>query len=505
MVSRLWHPSTGAAPISPAFDASWTTTTGAVRGQLSGVPTGSSMNAASAARVAFAPAQVWLVRQDVSLPLPGAKTISGSVTVAIPHRYSGDVSGVNATPRVIVKVVTAAGALRGTLLVATGTPSSGYANFKPAMVTGVMTPVNALAGDYVVVEKGWTFPTAPGSGTTASMFIGDAFGVPDAVVGDVSSSFSFRPWTEFTQDDIWGPVPRRVAGLATEVADRSTSPSRRVAGAAVEVLDRASYAPARVAGLAVEVVRGRAGQTLRRRIRSMGGVEPLVKVPGLGWRAVRPVPLPVEVPVSPPPLYLGHGLSVTSFPNVTTAFTLKAGDRLVLNYTAGRATPRNITGPPTAIAGVVWSLLWKSADYVGGGPRHAAYVGVVSGDVTIATGSTIGVPLDGSDTACATMLSGWRNIAGVLVAVGSLDGVASPAVLTAAASLNRHRIAVGGFGAGVSGTIAPTNPTTAWWGDSGGTAKYFAVVDPFGASAGDVAGLITSGGGSIGGQMMVLS
>lgn len=311
MVAHLWFAGDTAAPVSPAYDASWNITTGALRRKLIALPDlqGLQLSLQNETNPA---AHNGLFEQYVSDPITTGKTISGT------FKMSGSIrtSAAGTFMRAVVRVVSGAGTtVRGTLFSGN---SPVEVNVGSAMVTriveGEMTPIVAQAGDRIVVERGFFF-----SNTTSSSVQTIAIrGAPnhlmdDSPISGTNSSFSasWSPWVEFSQDDIWAPVNRRLAGIAAEslidnprtslrvggvAAESLIDPLRtdlRIGGVTSEVLVDPSRAALRLGGVAVECLIPLDGQRLRT-INPVMDVdkEIYVKVPGIGWRAIQPMPAP---------------------------------------------------------------------------------------------------------------------------------------------------------------------------------------------------------------------
>jgi len=157
MATRFYLPSTGAAAVSPAFDASWEDTTLAdslrllVRDEPT-VPITALADKTSGAIPAVT--ADWLHRQYVSDPII-ARQLSTSDTVRAILRCNESGSELNGSLRYVLRVVSNDGAtFRGTLWTGTTTEiSSGSSNTKIAGPTA-LSAVAAQTGDRLVLEVG---------------------------------------------------------------------------------------------------------------------------------------------------------------------------------------------------------------------------------------------------------------------------------------------------------------------------------------------------------------
>jgi hypothetical protein len=219
-------------------------------------------------------------------------------------------------------------------------------------------------------------------------------------------------------------------------------------------------------------VRGRVGQQLRRRIHSIHGTEPLQKFPDIGWRVIRPVPLPSEKPPPALPLCLGYGVSVSSSASTSTIAPLKIGDILVFQCTTGNAfAQQGYSTAPAAITGISWAMVYGPMG-ASTPAQHFVWVGTVQIDNPVLPGS-ISIGHGRSDN--ATMLSAWRGV-NVVTTGSDLTRVqpgSFPARLNALNELNRDRVVVATIAGGASTVVTQVAPVNGWTADvSGSTAKY---------------------------------
>jgi hypothetical protein len=209
MATRYYLPSTGAAPVSPAFGAGWTSTTSASRLKLIRTKISSAFTEVFFTSTATV-SESRLVRQYVSDPFDNAIQITGTVKGVIRCRENNNsYNGLNILQ--IFVVSNTGGTVRGTLI-SQATPTldatTEFAN--ASLNNGVnrrfrdssgninipLTPVTAQAGDRLVIEIGIRNSDASTS-TTGFMEIGDN-SATDLAENDTASS-AFSPWIEFSQ------------------------------------------------------------------------------------------------------------------------------------------------------------------------------------------------------------------------------------------------------------------------------------------------------------------
>jgi hypothetical protein len=175
MVTRIYLPGTGPAPINPAF-GTWTETTGADR--IAGVATriGSAMASKSQAHSATAANSTYLSRQYVFGPLAAqtipVSTIKGTIRVS----ESGPNDNLNAM-RLLVRVVSGDGSTYRTPVLygpANGTVAefSTSLRAKRLATDSATASVVVSAGDYLVIEIGTT-TTVGGTSPSDSISYGD--------------------------------------------------------------------------------------------------------------------------------------------------------------------------------------------------------------------------------------------------------------------------------------------------------------------------------------------
>ena len=210
MVTRLYLPSSGSAPITPAVSGAWEeTVSGFFRAPTSTAHANTSLTSFGAYTTTQATQQsVWA--QWISEPLNVDQTISGTLDIVC--RGSEGATGDNTYLAVGVRVLSGdGGTVRGTLLFqGTGT---GGAEFGTALRTRIwsalsLASVNALAGDRIVVEIG-QHAASPGVAPTGTMRFGDPTGTADfALTSNLTTDLV--SWLELSQTITFG-VPNSLA------------------------------------------------------------------------------------------------------------------------------------------------------------------------------------------------------------------------------------------------------------------------------------------------------
>jgi hypothetical protein len=199
-VSRFYLPSTGTSPYTPPFHTIWNNTGSVARMPLNHVKGNSAM-----ASVGFSAGSTgWnrLVRQFVSAPL-AAQTISGTVK-QYDRAQKGNSGG--SARRTALRVVGQDGTVRGVLAYVSG------AGFVNGILTNgwgfnasALTPVNAQAGDLLVLDVGWlNSNTASSNGHTVLFSFGEdgALDLPE----DTTTIAALNPWLEFSAPILLAPA-----------------------------------------------------------------------------------------------------------------------------------------------------------------------------------------------------------------------------------------------------------------------------------------------------------
>lgn len=194
MATRFYLPSSGAAPISPAFMA-WGQTTSADRLAAVKVKIASAMTSKATANSSSI--QTILNRQYVYGPL-AAQTINGNVKGQL--RGSESNNAMDAVAAIGIRIVTPAGATRATLLAITAPVLAGneYTTSltnRNTLVSTALTSGDATAGDYLVIEIG-----ASQTATSANRSVSQSFGDDSAtdLPEDQTTTATNNPWVEFS-------------------------------------------------------------------------------------------------------------------------------------------------------------------------------------------------------------------------------------------------------------------------------------------------------------------
>lgn len=192
--TRFYLPSTGAAAVSPAFDAAWEETGDADRLKMVTTRISSAMTDKSITTLITAGDA--LCRQYVSDGL-AAQTISGNVRLYA--RASETLATIDALSRIVLKVVSSdGGTLRGTLLTfgdySTGTEWNTSLRNKSFADGDIPSSVAALAGDRLVLEIGFNHAAVVSS---AAINFGDDSATD--LTQDETNTSANNPWLEIGQ------------------------------------------------------------------------------------------------------------------------------------------------------------------------------------------------------------------------------------------------------------------------------------------------------------------
>ena len=209
MVTRIYLPTSGAARVSPAFDAAWDVTTGADRLRaVANLPSLTPFVDKATAETAAAAVNV-LSRQYLAGPL-AAGNIAGSVKGQILCRE--DNLAADMRSQISIRVVSGDGTtFRGTLRPADAEAlsseweklASGMRNRKIPLASlspEALTPVAAQAGDWLVIELGYRAHNTSTAAYTGRIKYGDAFPPADDLPEDETEGADHNGWIEFSQD-----------------------------------------------------------------------------------------------------------------------------------------------------------------------------------------------------------------------------------------------------------------------------------------------------------------
>lgn len=206
MATRLYGVASAAAPVSPGFDAGWSSTSGAVRRKLSTSKSAATETRAGVAVTSGAGNET-LGFQLISEPLDGAQSVSGTVSIAVRWRELATSDNIQARVRKVYVVSNDGSTVRGTCLalgnhsVTTEPTVTTLAGFPFANATAITT-VSALDGDRIVVELGLGMTT---TGTTPQydMVIGGSG--TDHTLAEQNTAGTV-PWVEFSANLVFQPV-----------------------------------------------------------------------------------------------------------------------------------------------------------------------------------------------------------------------------------------------------------------------------------------------------------
>lgn len=202
MATRFYLPSSGAAAISPSFDAGWEKTSDADRIKCVTSKLSTSMTNKSCFTQNADDDYDALNRQYVSDQLIGNQTIDASATIRGQIRCLESNSLANFSYAIVAKVVSSDGTtIRGTLLSDFSDTGAEFNNSSltnrsfPASTT-VAAQVNALNGDRIVFEIGIRKNGTSSSTRTATLSYGDD-NASDLPV-DESEQTALNPWIELS-------------------------------------------------------------------------------------------------------------------------------------------------------------------------------------------------------------------------------------------------------------------------------------------------------------------
>lgn len=202
-VTRLYLPSSGAAPVNFAFAAGWEKTTGADRIAAVADKSNTALTDKTCSEDVTTGTYDVLARQYCYGPLVD-QTIAGTVRGVIRVQES-DV-GADFRAQLVIRVMAADGTtVRGTLLdfdtasLVSEFPTTAASRWFPLnwdLVT--LTPVTAQAGDYVVIEVGIRAHNTEATNFTATFRFGDPTAGTDRTEDETATDDNV-PWLEFTQ------------------------------------------------------------------------------------------------------------------------------------------------------------------------------------------------------------------------------------------------------------------------------------------------------------------
>jgi hypothetical protein len=193
--TRFPLPITGAAAVSPAYDAGWESEHASF-GRWRTAPGLEAGSLSDFSRVGTSGTTQQIAGQWVTDPLAGDQTISGTFDLVI--RAVESVALANAALALCLRVIKPDLTVRGVLFAHADGVTPEFPPTDPATVIvsgGTLSPVDALAGDRIAVELG------PGDITldeSATIRLGAPAGVADFAL-TAGLTTDLRPWLEFSQ------------------------------------------------------------------------------------------------------------------------------------------------------------------------------------------------------------------------------------------------------------------------------------------------------------------
>jgi hypothetical protein len=259
MTTRFRLPSSGTAPISPAFDASWEATGTPTRFPL--IVDNSEHSAVASTAVATilnvpAGAVDVAIAQFVSAPLSGNQTIAGAIKGqirALESNAAGDLD-----PQCVIRVLSNDGTtVRGTLI-PSDTSALGH-EFNNAALRNVKYPkggsttptsVAALDGDRIVIEVGYRKHENATTSRTGTLSFGDNAGTD--LAEDETTTTANDPWFEFADTLTFAAITARASqtvalALTQPVPDTRVSQTVALVATGALVTARVSQTVALVA------------------------------------------------------------------------------------------------------------------------------------------------------------------------------------------------------------------------------------------------------------------
>lgn len=261
MATRLYLVATDAPPVSPTFDASWETTTSAVRRTLALTKYGPVQQEASALTATTntpAGAVDRLLAQFVSAPLSANATISGAIKGQIMANESN--AAADLRMQAVIWVRKADGTSRGTLIasnagaLASEWATSGTNRKIPLGGSTIPTSVNALTTDRIVVELGFRKHESATTSRTGTIQFGNPTGGTDFPEDETDTTGTKVPWIEFADNLTFTGAIERVTQDVIEVMGLPTDAVERITQHVVEVMGLPTDAIERVTQDVIEVM-----------------------------------------------------------------------------------------------------------------------------------------------------------------------------------------------------------------------------------------------------------
>lgn len=262
MATRFYLPTTGAAAVNPAYDASWEDTSQAgSRIKMVTAKIASAFGSITATKNSATNPYDILARQYVSDPIV-AQTITGTLTGQL--RCSENFGSADAIAQIVVWVVSNDGTtVRGTLMATTPTAGSAPTNEFVTSLTNrpfpnttygsaTLSSVAAQDGDRLVVEVGSQHNNTTNGTRNTAIDFGDNSGTD--LAADSSTTTQNNPWVEFSQTIVFQSSTKTVAGSSAGVASSAGAVVQAfaavlgVSAAAAASAGAAVQAPAAVLG-----------------------------------------------------------------------------------------------------------------------------------------------------------------------------------------------------------------------------------------------------------------
>jgi hypothetical protein len=203
MVTRIYLPSTGAPPVSPAFDAAWDVNTGADRIRaVANLKSGTAMASKATAETSATAVNV-LSRQYLAGPL-AAGAINGTVKGQIRCQEAN--ADADYRVQLSIRLVSADGTtFRGTLRAADSEALSSEFTTTltnrsiplASLVPQGLTEQTAQAGDWLVIEIGYRSHNTHTTSRTGTFRYGDS--ATSDLAEDETTTADNNPWIEFSQ------------------------------------------------------------------------------------------------------------------------------------------------------------------------------------------------------------------------------------------------------------------------------------------------------------------
>lgn len=262
MATRLYLVATDVPPVSPTFDASWETTTSAIRRTLTNGgkfgPVQQEAIALTSVTNTPAGAVDRLLVQFVSAPLSGNQTISGAIKGQIMANESN--AAADLRMQAVIWVRKTDGTSRGTLIASNaGALSSEWAtsgtNRKiPLGGSTVPTSVAALDTDRIVVELGFRKHESATTSRTGTFQFGNPSGGTDFPEDETDTTGTKVPWIEFADNLTFAATVERVTQDVIEVMGLPTDAIERVTQNVIEVMGLPTDAVEQVTQHVLEVM-----------------------------------------------------------------------------------------------------------------------------------------------------------------------------------------------------------------------------------------------------------